>query len=245
MCGSNWESKITIDTSGKPCDATRDYGPTGDVPLSCFYSVPITATELNLVVSKSGMKLLNPSFTSNAPYYLILVGFHVMTREIEGWTWQTFYWSRGAFGLDSLKRDGNPAVASGDLRWSHYVMDTTLSATLPPEPNGGPKICFDPYLEGPQPFGETSNCIVCHQYAYYHTSPQQSAGYAFAQRARDNPAPPEQTASYFNSGMDTSFLWSLADANAPPGEATNFLIKRKWLMNLEQNRKLMNQKLSK
>jgi hypothetical protein len=242
---TDWVSKITVDTTAKPCDDSRDYGAGELVPLSCFYWVPVTATDLNQVISTSGMKLLNPRFTSNAPYYLILVGFHVMTREIQGWTWQTFYWSQGAFGLDSAKRAGNPASSSGDLRWSHYVMDTTLSQTLPPEPNGDPKICFDPYLEGPQPFGETSNCIVCHQYAFYQKAPQQKVGYAFAQRARNKPPSSQETEGYFNTGLDVSFLWSLADANVPPGDNQNLRIMQKWLLNLEQNRKLMDQKLSK
>lgn len=231
---SFWQSKITVDTSQKPCDAARDYGPMESVPLKCFYSVPVKASELYAIVNKPGMMIVNPSFTSNGPFFLVLIGFHVMTREIEGWTWQTFYWSRGAFGLDSSKLAGNPAVSSGDLRWSHYVMDATLSETLPPEPDGSPKISFNPYLEGPQPFGETSNCITCHQYAYYHAPSQQGVGYGYAERPRTPPATAAETAAYKSSGLQMSFLWSLADANAPVDEKQNLLIMEKWFLNLEK-----------
>lgn len=107
---------------------------------------------------------------------LILVGMHVTTREIDEWTWQTFWWS-------PAPDDSNPAIwppnadsteqvlADGEMYtnypgsgsdrpdsipapWSNYVMCTNYNFVNPPQPLVGgtdsgvlPEICFNPYLE--------------------------------------------------------------------------------------------------
>jgi hypothetical protein len=240
----NWKTKISVDTTpGVPCDATRDYPRAESVPLSCFFSVCIEARDIQSVLAYSGLKLVAGPGGGNPPYHLVLIGFHVMTREIKGWTWQTFYWSAGAFGEDRLKRYGNPAVRAGDLRWSHYVMDATLSQDLPLEADGGRKICFDPYLEGPFEHGEVSNCLTCHQYAYYHVKFDNS-GYGYALHAkRDKPATRSETAAYRHEGLQTSFLWSLADVNkVAPGTPRNAPGLSDILEKLEEKRLLLDQK---
>lgn len=215
----DWHSTATIDPNGGSCDSGRDYGAAENVPLSCFYSVSIPEGDWYWLMQESGGLVLNPPpFPPAGPYQLVLVAFHVMTREMNGWTWQTFYWSRGAFGRDRLKRSGNPWRNTGDARWSHYVMDTTLSEVLPREPDGLAKICANPYLEGPQRNGETLNCVTCHQYAYYHDSPHQPQGIDFGTRPRKEPATPDETGDYRRSGLQTSFLWSLADVNLPAAQ---------------------------
>jgi hypothetical protein len=215
---NEWASKAQIDPDAT-CDPDHDYTGGKPVPLACFYSVPLCFKDIGWLYRDSE-GLIVPSWTRNMQYHLILIAFHVMTREIDGWTWQTFYWSSGATeGADKERRDGNPWNTIRDARWSHYVMDTTLSATLPLETDHGPKICANPYLEGPLANGQTLNCIACHQYAYYHNPEKHNEGFGFGTLPRKILPDPKQLKNYEDSGLQTSFLWSLADSNYHPSAA--------------------------
>jgi len=212
-----WKSTISIDLKkSKQCDRTRDYGDQEAVPLGCFYHIQPTSQEWATILRR--LQVIRPVGEGPlGPNALVLVGFHVMTREIRDWTWQTYYWSKRAFTGDVLQHDDTNWGNRGDPRWSHYVMDTALSATLPLESDGGPKKCFNPYLEASRTKGAISNCIGCHQYALFRAQPTDlngtQAGYALSQQDRHTQPTSQQLSDYNANGLSTSMLWSLADLN--------------------------------
>jgi hypothetical protein len=100
-------------------------------------------------------------------------------------------------------------------------MDTTLSGRTPTERDGGPKICFNPFLEtdGRIPNGIISNCLQCHDRAGYGLREKRSRAYDLGILGRDG----EKLASgnalepnYFDDFRKTDFLWSLV----PPRDTT-------------------------
>jgi len=93
--------------------------------------------------------------------YVAFVAAHVSTREIPDWVWATFWWhdepDQGRFGADRA-----PAVP--DL-FRQYRMAVAYHGDAPREPDGGPHIAFNPYLEAAFSDGPRSNCVACHQRA--------------------------------------------------------------------------------
>ena len=91
----------------------------------------------------------------------ILVGLHFATREQANWVWATFWWHD--------KPDAKPYSAGRPRMvrspWNHYMMNVSYDMDLPAEPDGKPHIAFNPFLEGFQPEGLTSNCMSCHRRA--------------------------------------------------------------------------------
>jgi hypothetical protein len=123
---------------------------------------------------------------------LILLGLHVMTKEISDWTWSTFWWSPDA-GKKSKFSDGRFGSTIIPGLWRNYLMDTTLSMSKPEEKHytlgdkpleadachqnwsepGRAKIDFNPYIEvAPDDGGgmlnaRLSNCMNCHKRSSY------------------------------------------------------------------------------
>jgi hypothetical protein len=93
--------------------------------------------------------------------YVAFVAAHVTTREIPDWVWATFWWhddpDAAPYGADRLK-------AVVDI-FRNYRMHVAYSGDTPPEPDGGPHVAFNPYLEAAFSSGPKSNCIACHQRA--------------------------------------------------------------------------------
>ena len=98
-------------------------------------------------------------------------------------------------------------------------MDTTLSGTTPVACDGGPKICFNPYLETRiVPNGIISNCLECHRNAAYGSPDADVHVYDLGILSRNGktlangqlPIP-----GYFNHRVSTDFLWSLAEGQDP------------------------------
>lgn len=75
-------------------------------------------------------------------------------------------------------------------------MDTTLSATTPPNDMHQPKICFNPFLEETFPNGTHSNCMSCHAKAVFGST----------RSVNTNPPPP----GYFDNALQTDFMGTLS-----------------------------------
>ena len=189
--------------------------PPGDTPtpIASFYHFRVTPEnlgEINLVPGVNGGALIDD--------YVVLVGIHVITREIPDWVWATFWWypttDAPNFG------DDRPVSLENSTAWRHYLMDTTLSEQTPLEqqcvPTGSPcraKICFNPYLEVAQPNGFASNCMTCHAKAVYPPPDDRD----LPQVRGTIPA----ESYYFLRSTKLSFLWSLS-LNANPGTRVLF-----------------------
>lgn len=198
---SGWENSVIIDTSSQHCE-DRDYttadGTVPVVPLGCFYYMELKDPKdfphgLANMVGPYG----EPRRT---PVYLILVAVHVITKETPDWVWATFWWHNQS----SLNK--RPGTIKGN-KWRHFLMNTTLSPKTPLDASGGPRICFNPFLEEKFTNGTRSNCMVCHSKAIFGRSPSVGA----------EPAP----AGYFDNALRTDFMWTIA--NVRNADIMNFL----------------------
>jgi hypothetical protein len=131
--------------------------------------------------------------------YVALVAAHVTTREIPDWVWATFWWhddpEAAAYGADRLK------AVVGVFR--HYRMRVAYSGDTPYEPDGSPRVAFNPYLEAAFSFGPQSNCIACHQRALVgHDGPGPVFPVIRGQLSKQDPL--------FAGKLRLDSLWSLA-----------------------------------
>jgi hypothetical protein len=134
--------------------------------------------------------------------FLVLVGAHLATREIPDWVWGTFWWhdrpDLGPFAMDRPSELKPP--------WRNYLMQAALDADKPAAADGGPHICFNPWLEGRFPDGGhgggvTSNCVSCHRRASYP-----AIDYLPVTRGAPDPG---NDAAYATGRLRTNFLWSI------------------------------------
>ena len=154
--------------------------------------------------------------------HIVLAAMHVTTKEIDDWTFQSFWWSpfpdRPPFGHDRPARVAGP--------WRHYAMCAAYSMVTPRLADGSPHRCFNPYLETdlgpttsyrldgrtlpPDPMaGTRSNCMNCHMRAAWGAAPPANpANTGFI--SPDDPSLAGRT--------KTDFLWSLLFHSQPPSE---------------------------
>jgi hypothetical protein len=135
--------------------------------------------------------------------YLALVAVHVTAKVADSWVWATLWWhdepGRGVFAQD------RPPTVHGS--WRHYLLDAAFDAELPEAADGGPHICFNPWLEARFPdegagSGVVSNCVACHSRASY-------PAVSFLPVTRGEPNVLDDPA-YAPGRLRTDFLWSLA-----------------------------------
>jgi hypothetical protein len=127
--------------------------------------------------------------------FLVLVAANLAARQGDDWLWVTYWWHD--------QPDAGPFAAqrpdSVHGAWRNYLMQLAY--------DGGPDICFDPWLEGRFPDGgsgggSSSNCLTCHRRASY-------PAVAFLPVTRGAPDLPHDAA--FASGrLRTNDIWSLA-----------------------------------
>jgi hypothetical protein len=217
---SDWGKRVKIDTTpGKKC-ADKDYDGNGGqdpvVPLDCFYAFPIDKDSPSWeLINQVGAFHVPPE--ASGKYYLVLMAVHVITKETPDWVWATFWWhnhsSNPEYGLDRPPRQ----ILKGN-KWRHFLMNATLSRVTPseaPPQSGGPKICFNPYLEETQANGMVSNCIQCHRRAAYSRDRDKigqgtSLGLSWRDGTPANGIAPNP--HYFDDALQTDFMWSIAIA---------------------------------
>ena len=169
------------------------------VPLSDFYNFKLTKDEADVMNQQLGTNV-------KAGDYAILVAMHVSTREIDNWTWQTFWWSLGKSALPPSAK--NRVLPPFD----HYEVAVGYSfMTDGNKPNSLTLTCYNPYLEagfGNDVFepkkgqlGIESNCMSCHRAAAW---PADDNTHYVANGIVD-PADP----LYFAGRTKTDFLWGI------------------------------------
>jgi hypothetical protein len=212
-----WRQSVQIDTrAGRKC-ADKDYDDI--VPLDCFFAFPIDSSSVLWNSIKRVGGLTPPAPNDHRKYYLVLMAVHVITKETPDWLWATFWWynhsSDPNYGVDRPSR----VILKGG-NWRHFLMNVTLSKKTPTEPppdSGGPKICFNPYLEETAQNGLVSNCIQCHRHAAYSKKDKTAEGQQLGLSWRDAKTPPPGTLPdphYFDDVLRTDYVWSIATARS-------------------------------
>jgi hypothetical protein len=204
------KTSVMIDAAkAAECD-DRDYQDGEAVPLGCFYSHKLTQEDIDLFPHLLAEINVHHLVAGD---YLILVGMHVTTKEIPEWVWATFWWDNHSFS-DRHKAGRPPNLG---INWRHFLMETTLSGYTPLENDGGPKIVFNPYLETAIANGVISNCLQCHREAAYGYKMPVNP-YELGILGRDGKSLASGKAlvpGYPGDGVQTDFLWSIADAQNP------------------------------
>ena len=176
----------------------------------------------------------DPTAGAEAGDYAVLVAMHVAGREIDRWTWQTFWWSPtpadpqlpSSAAIAALR----PRQLSGAAR--NYAMALGYEMLTPGQPNVGGRnegaaiYAYNPYLEarfgpanlpdsipGSDPSGQpaanntgvTCNCMSCHIRSNYNPGGLSTApGYAGARYTDINDP-------QFAGTLQVDFLWSIAE----------------------------------
>jgi hypothetical protein len=148
----------------------------------------------------------------------LLVGFHVISKEVDSWSWNTYWWEPKQYRDGSLSA-GRPKLGQP---WDNYVMDSSLDEARVrlPDSQGRCDVgaIYNPYQEAalvnqstdPQPVacgkprilgGLASNCRSCHSLAGYQ--PPNRAPVVTIQPSTD------WLQDYFKDKTSTGFLWSI------------------------------------
>ena len=168
---------------------------TQTVPASLFYSAVLTNSDE-----------LPKNLAGQPGDMLILLGLHIITKEMPDWIWSTYWWhpepAKSSFGADGRAK-GLKAP------WRNYRMDVTISEEMRSDPFvQGFRVIFNPYLEAAlpplqpgSPGGTSSNCISCHSRAVWPriTLPLEPA------KVTRGLQPPQ----FFAKRLKLDFLWSL------------------------------------
>jgi hypothetical protein len=196
---------------GLSCE-NRDYPDGESVPLSCFFYYKLTEEDIK-AFPVTLVDIDDKAFQCGD--LVVLVAVHVATKEIGDWVWATFWWDNHSVS----DRYGSGRPLDIKPNWSHFLMDTTLSGTTPVACDGGPKICFNPYLETRiVPNGVISNCLECHRNAAYGSQDAGVDVYGLGILSRNGKTLANGQAAisgYFNHRVSTDFLWSLAEGEDP------------------------------
>jgi hypothetical protein len=131
------------------------------VSVNDFFHFPLTAEDFqpNSILGASGFQ---------SGDFALLVAMHVASREIDNWTWQTFWWSLTPVTI--------PAPIANRIKtpFNHYQVAVGYSFTNDNTESALPTLCYDPYLETafdnsvfvkPGQLGIESNCMSCHRSA--------------------------------------------------------------------------------
>jgi hypothetical protein len=140
--------------------------------------------------------------------YLVLVGLSLATKEIREWVWGTLWWHDQA-EVGPFAADRPPSLSA---EWRNYLLQVAFDTDKPAAFDGGPHICFNPWLEGRFPDaghggGTASNCRACHSRASYPPVD-------FLPVTRGIPDLTNDPA-YAPGRLRTNFVWSIALHSRP------------------------------
>ncbi|HEX8573334.1 MAG TPA: hypothetical protein VF759_11350 [Allosphingosinicella sp.] len=174
----------------KQADGTSPWGPqtyrqARVVPIRRFYAYRPDLSAMDpcdrAIIDASSLWAYNRPFRQGD--YLILIAMHIMTKEQEAWTFQSFWWSDRpddpVFGAD------RPAIPAAQGPWRNYLMASTYGIPVPraappaagagrpgqPRPAAAAAalwgVAFNPYLELAADHPIATNCMNCHHRGGY------------------------------------------------------------------------------
>lgn len=164
--------------------------------------------------------------------YLVLIAMHVMTREMPGWTLQSFWWDNTpqADGSKYAKQRDNVSNPQNPSAFGNYLMASTYGMTDKDNPAEWP-VAFNPYIELAASHPIETNCRNCHLRAGFPSDNAElyslgvdttvaghnTAGYI---QTRNGHTPTTlDTLTFrsvvFDSLVMVDFLWSISDRVSP------------------------------
>ena len=208
------------------------------VPLSRFYAHRLASAEdvadarvymkeMSSAANEQERFVTNPGQVPEIGDFIVLLAMHVTTKEIDDWTFQTFWWSTAP----NLAPFGADRPASIRAPFDNYVSCTAYSTVSPRGTGGALPTCFNPYLEtdlgATKPYvmdgqtfaanpmaGTRSNCMNCHRRAAFPAFGAKAASADFGHVYNDGYRAPSDP--YFARILKTDFMWSIALKNVMP-----------------------------
>lgn len=155
---TSWPGCVYIDTKNKGAstassvdsDCTAGPGSSNTYGLGDFVYYPVTSDNIAAFkVLVSGQEKLSVGDV------IVLMAMHVTTREIDEWTWQTYFWTPNPANppLPSSQAIANARPAQLTGAAAHYAMSIGYQMVTPNQPIvggqsvGGPVVVYNPYLE--------------------------------------------------------------------------------------------------
>ncbi|HLJ93417.1 MAG TPA: hypothetical protein VKU02_09535 [Gemmataceae bacterium] len=175
------------------------------VPVNQFYNIKLTKEEA---------AALNPPAKEGD--YMILVGMHVSSREIDNWTWQTFWWSFEKPAIPPAVKYRVQAPFDHYQVAVGYTFMTGRGGDNQDNPDSLPTVCFNPYLEAnfgndvfirPGQLGIESNCMSCHRCAAWPATSATQQNPNYIANGLVDPGDP----TVFAGKTKTDFSWGVAD----------------------------------
>jgi hypothetical protein len=182
------------------------------VSVNDFFHFPLTAADFqpNSILSASGFQPGD---------FALLVAMHLASREIDNWTWQTFWWSLTPTTIPQFIRSRILPP------FKHYQVAVGYSFTNDNTESALPTLCYDPYLETafdnsvfvkPGQLGIESNCMSCHRSAAWPSiapasAPAGTVNPGYIANGLIDPGDPY----LFEGQTKTDFLWGV-QSNVPP-----------------------------
>lgn len=172
-------------------------------PLGQIYHLEMDAAEAAAYNQAQG----DPQgIQAEAGDFAVLAAMHVNTKEIENWTWQTFWWQAGENAPDNFPGGVENQTSDVQNEWTQYAM---CSNYLQTQGVDSPKmdVCFNPYLE--TAFGVEgglqSNCMSCHGQAIVGGKPAYPKTYKTPIEFNSGP--------YYAHATSTDFSWAIQNHN--------------------------------
>lgn len=182
---STWKRAVGVDPSRETIPPDEVQNNRHIVPVSAFYHVKLTQQQAQSIGGAS------------AGDFMVLVGMHVTTKEIDDWVWATFWWhdrpDSGPFAMGRIDKVKDV--------WRNYLMDVAYDMDTPREFDGTPNACMNPWLEAGFMNGLQSNCMTCHQRSVW---PRVD----FRPITRGAMDPNDD---FFKDKLQLDFLWSIGD----------------------------------
>lgn len=206
------QSKSTRDVYLAPGDPNHPVGhPYKDTvieSISKFYTVTLGEHTENLKTALA----VSPEYRIKSSDYVILVGMHVATKELQDWVWITYWWNDNA----TADRHNRAEPVSLMAPWTNYLMDITLDAEIPVErtpQSGYQNICYNPWLEK-MTDGSVSNCVACHQKANWtkYQNPDRTGIHPnhLVDRGKRS-----KSSDFYRHRLRLDYMWSLARHQHP------------------------------
>lgn len=155
---TSWPGCVYIDTRNTGAstaksvdkDCTAGSNASNTYGLGDFVYYPVTSANIaafKILVSGQGKLAVGD--------VIVLMAMHVTTREIDEWTWQTYFWTPDPamppLPSSTAIASARPAQLTGAA--AHYAMSIGYQMVTPNQPVvggksvGGPVVVYNPYLE--------------------------------------------------------------------------------------------------
>lgn len=182
-------------------------------PIGMYYSVKLDEAGAKGFTALQGTTTTTGVAVESGDY-AVLTAMHVNTKELDRWTWQTFYWQGDSNHEVTFPGTLSDSPANLEAPWNSYAMCTAYDQVI----SGKRVVCFNPFLETSSgiPDGINSNCVSCHGMARvggHNSSPGYPPTYT------DNsvfPIPVQfDDPRLFGEGITTTdFSWALAGSGS-------------------------------